>query len=129
MKIKKLKDILDYKVKVEVNHNHGLRIYSLIDNNNRKIGMFTIDIEYSKSGNEIFDTGHLQSLQLSKEYIGMGISKLVFRILLKEAKKTGYDSVFLSVSKDNIPAVKLYKSLDFRIDDENKEYYTMSLDI
>jgi len=129
MKIKKLKDILDYKVKVSVNHNHGLRTYSLIDTNDRRIGMFTIDIEYDESGEEIFESGHLQTLSLSEEYRGMGISKLVFKILLNEAEKTGYDSVFLSVLIDNIPAVKLYESLGFEIEDTNEKYHTMYLDL
>ena len=129
MKIKKLKDILDYKVKVSVNHNHGLRTYSLIDTNDRRIGMFTIDIEYDESGEEIFESGHLQTLSLSEEYRGMGISKLVFKILLNEAERTGYDSVFLSVLIDNIPAVKLYESLGFEIEDTNEKYHTMYLDL
>jgi ribosomal protein S18 acetylase RimI-like enzyme len=129
MKIKKLKDILDYRVKISVNHNHGLRTYSLIDFNDRNIALFTIDIEYNEDGEEIFESGHLQTLSLSKEYRGMGISKLVFRILLNEAEKTGYESVFLSVLIDNIPAIKLYESLGFDVIDKNDKYYTMSLDL
>jgi ribosomal protein S18 acetylase RimI-like enzyme len=129
MKIKKLKDILDYRVKVFVNHNHGLRTYSLIDLDDRKIGSFTIDIDYNESGKEVFDSGNLQALSLSEEYRGMGISKLVFRILIQEAKKTGYNSLFLSVLMDNIPAVNLYKSLGFETIGTNEKYYTMSLDI
>ncbi len=130
MGVKKLKDILDYRVKVLVNHNHGLRTYSLVDpSSDRRIGMFTIDIEYDDNGDEEFESGHLQTLSLSEEYRGMGISKLVFRILLKEAEKTGYESVYLSVLVDNTPAVKLYKSLGFDVVNKNEKYYTMSLDI
>ncbi len=129
MKIKKLRDILDYRIKIFVNHNHGLRTYSLIDLNDRNIALFTIDIEYNEDGEEIFDSGHLQTLSLSEEYRGMGISKLVFRILLNEAEKTGYESVFLSVLIDNTPAIKLYESLGFDVIDRNDKYYTMSLDL
>lgn len=129
MRIKRLKDILDYKVKVNVNYNHGLRTYSLVDLDGRSIGSFTIDINYDESGKESLESGNLQTLSLSKEYRGMGISKLVFRILIQEAKKTGYDSLLLSVLIDNKPAVNLYKSLGFEIIDENEKYYTMSLNI
>lgn len=129
MKIKKLKDILDYRVKVSVNHNHGLRTYSLMVMNDRRIAFFTIDIEYDEDGKEILESGHLQSLFLSEEYRGMGISKLIFRVLLGEVEKTGYESVFLSVTTDNEPAIRLYKSLNFDVLNKNDKYYTMSLDI
>ncbi len=129
MKIKKLKDILDFRVKVSVNHNQGVRTYYLIGDNNRPIGSFTIDIEYDEFGNEEFGSGHLQDLSLSKEYIGMGISKLVFQILLREVEKTGYESVILSVQSDNTPAVSLYKSLGFKLEKEIETRYTMYLDL
>lgn len=129
MKIKRLKDIINYRIDVYLDYKYGLRNYKLIDDNNRKIGGFFIDMVYDDDGVEVFNMGHIQNVWLSEEYRGMGISKLVFNILLNEVRKTGYDSVYLTVKKDNIPAVKLYKSLKFKVIEENQEYYTMYLDI
>jgi len=129
MKIKKLRDVLDYRTKVHINHKHGIRIYSITDNNDRIVGSFVIDINCDEYGNEYFGSGHLQDLSLSKEYIGIGISKLVFQILLNESRKTGYQSINLSVQSDNTPAINLYISLGFRIENRIENKILMTLDM
>jgi RimJ/RimL family protein N-acetyltransferase len=68
------------------------------------------------------------------EHSGKGFGKEATSLLLDFAyKKIKIDEIYLSVYKDNIPAVNLYKKLGFITydeikDEDNREEYLMKLD-
>lgn len=76
------------------------------------------------------DYGHIDdstpslAISLYFEYRGKGIGKALLSNMLKLLKEKGYEKVSLAVQKENY-AVKLYKSLNFKVINENKEEYIM----
>lgn len=76
------------------------------------------------------DYGHIEdgvpsfAISLYKEYRGYGIGTALMKRMLTELKERGYKKASLAVQKANY-AVKMYKSLGFKIVDENEEEYIM----
>jgi len=54
------------------------------------------------------------SIYVSPGYRRRGIGTQLLRLLLNEAKRLGINFIFLMVFLDNLPALKLYRKLNFR---------------
>ena len=59
--------------------------------------------------------GELGLLAITKEAQGKGRGLILINSILSYAKKTGCKRVFLDVNNNNLKAVALYTSLDFRV--------------
>lgn len=112
MRIKKFKDLS--KLKVEIEEFESYRIFKVVNSEGDKISSFTIDKDMEGDSEE-FDLAYLQALSLKEEFRGKGLSKILFKPLVREVKNFGYNSIFLTVSKENKPAINLYTSLGFKI--------------
>ena len=58
----------------------------------------------------------LDAIYVKKEYRGTGIAKSLIQELVKWAKGKGCSYVELSVCKDNVDAINLYKNQEFKVD-------------
>ena len=80
------------------------------------------------------DYGHIDNdtpsfaISLYEEYRGKGIGTKLMKAMLKLLKDKGYKKASLAVQKNNY-AVKMYKNVEFKIIDENKEEYIMACDL
>ena len=76
------------------------------------------------------DYGHIDddtpsfAISLYKEYRGLGIGTAMMQKMLTVLKTSGYKQASLAVQKANY-AVKMYRSVGFKIIDENEEEYIM----
>ena len=80
------------------------------------------------------DYGHVDddtpsfAISLYKEYRGKGIGTAMMRKMLELLEDQGYKRASLAVQKANY-AVRMYKTVGFRIIDENDEEYIMVCDL
>ncbi len=65
----------------------------------------------------------IMTFAIKKEYRGKGLGKLLLKKVM-ERIKTVADRIVLDVRKSNIKAIRLYKSLGFRIIKERKRFYS-----
>ena len=76
------------------------------------------------------DFGHIDdetpsfAISLYKEYRGLGIGTKMMEKMLSLLKDKGYKRASLAVQKANY-ALRMYKSVGFKIVDENEEEYIM----
>lgn len=76
------------------------------------------------------DYGHIDdetpslAISLYSDYRSYGIGTALMKNMLEALKKSGYKQTSLAVQKANY-AVKMYKSVGFKIIDENEEEYIM----
>ncbi|HIR88422.1 MAG TPA: GNAT family N-acetyltransferase [Candidatus Fimimorpha faecalis] len=76
------------------------------------------------------DYGHIDdetpslAISLYSDYRSCGIGTALMKNMLEALKKSGYKQTSLAVQKANY-AVKMYKSVGFKIIDENEEEYIM----
>ena len=57
--------------------------------------------------------GEISDVFVSEEYRGKGIGRMLVERCIVHSRNNGIDNVFLNVVSDNVPAVKLYKSIGF----------------
>ncbi len=61
------------------------------------------------------------SISLYKEYRNHGIGSEMLRVILQHLKSAGYKQISLSVNKENLHAVHVYKKIGFKIIDGGDE--------
>jgi len=54
-------------------------------------------------------------IAVSEKYLGLGLGPMMMNQLISFAKQNGVKQIKLSVDNDNIPAVKLYEKLGFKL--------------
>lgn len=76
---------------------------------------------------------HIITLDVHPDHRRKKLGENLLNYAISLIKKKGFKKVYLEVDKDNFPALKLYKKLNFKIEDEileNKKYrYTMVLNL
>jgi len=96
---------------INIIENHILTI--LLLNNNIPIGYGHIDFE---------DNKYWLGICILEEYQGKGNGKKIMDYLLNNKK---IDKIYLTVDKNNINAIKLYKKYNFNIIEEFDTYFLM----
>ena len=72
---------------------------------------------------KISDEYEILSLATNKKYRRKGVASELLRDLLIKAKKNKIKKIFLEVSKNNFPAIKMYKKFGFYKTGNRKNYY------
>ncbi len=65
----------------------------------------------------------LMTFAVAPEYRGKGVGKEFLRMLLEDLKGKA-EVIQLDVRKSNLPAIRLYRSMGFRIVKERKKFYS-----
>lgn len=113
-------DIIKFRVKDGYSSRTIIATSDAID-----VGYFKIDIEDIDDESKN-DTAYIHEVELEDEYKGKGLSKKIFgEMIIWCVKKFGYKKFELEVDKDNVPAVKLYKSIGFEVVSENSDEFKM----
>lgn len=71
------------------------------------------------------NSSELKRLFIHNGYRGLGISKLLIKQVINDAKEIGYQRILLDTLKTMVPAITLYQSLGFI---EIEPYYENPLD-
>ncbi|MCS7284937.1 MAG: ribosomal protein S18-alanine N-acetyltransferase [Hydrogenobacter thermophilus] len=71
----------------------------------------------------VYDTATLMNFAVKKEYWGKGYGKKLLTYLI-ESFKDKVSAIHLDVRKSNMRAIRLYKSLGFKIISERPKYYS-----
>ena len=95
------------------NHILTIVLYDII--NNTYVGYGHID----------FDDKHWIGLYIDTKYQNMKYGSLLFNYLLKHNNVNTIKNIYLTVDRNNINAIKLYKNYDFNIINEYDSYYLM----
>ncbi|KAA1242453.1 GNAT family N-acetyltransferase [Aquimarina sp. RZ0] len=123
-----LKAFENYFVKMPTGHNYykerwqmaGVRLdlsYGMFDNN--KLTSFIINAIGKRNGNLVaFNTG----AGVLPEYRGKRIVNSIYQFAIPDLQKNGISECRLEVIKDNIRAIKVYKSIGFSITKHYKCY-------
>ena len=72
---------------------------------------------------DVVGQGNITTMGVKPNKRGLGYGKKLLSVLLKHAEKRGIGEMTLEVRKSNIPAIKLYESLGFKIYGKRKNYY------
>lgn len=88
--------------------------------NNSIIGFATLN----KINDSLADIG---LVAVSKSVRGQGIGKLIMQECIFRCKQKGYDEVQVVTQLDNLPAMKLYQSSNFKIKEINNVYHIWNL--
>ncbi|WP_346940529.1 GNAT family N-acetyltransferase [uncultured Clostridium sp.] len=93
-------------------------IYVVVDSHNEDVGF----IWYQKYKEDI---AFICDFLILEKFRKQGYGKQTLLLLEKEAKVRGLNQVLLNVFKYNKPAFSLYKSLEYKIRDEENENISM----
>lgn len=114
---------------IELNDSKNFRYFNSRNVNvikNHIVTLLVID------DNDIIGYGHLDfekyiwlGICVLKKFRGKGYGKLIIKKLIEVANKKNIENIFLTVDKENIPAINLYKKFDFKIINEYDKYYKM----
>jgi ribosomal protein S18 acetylase RimI-like enzyme len=96
----------------EINSSAKLKTYGYFDES-KQIAECTIKIKK--------DSFYLEKVLVESEYRGLGLCKKFLSCVLKNFKKP----VYLTVLKNNEPAIKCYQSLGFKTIDEGQSTFYM----
>jgi len=72
---------------------------------------------------KVIDEVSITNVGVRKEYQNQGLAFNVLEQFIIEEKKLGTNSFFLEVRTSNLPAINLYKKLQFRMFQIRKNYY------
>ena len=72
------------------------------------------------------DTADIVTLMTAPQMRQRGLSKELMQLFLRDFIKDPHKICFLEVAQDNMPALSLYKSLNFKVCGERKGYYDAS---
>lgn len=81
------------------------------------------------------DYGHIDdqtpsmAIALFEEYRGQGLGAKLTKALLELLKRSGYEKVSLSVQKQNMHAIEMYREVGFKTISKNDEEYLMVYDL
>ncbi|MBE7073606.1 MAG: GNAT family N-acetyltransferase [Clostridiales bacterium] len=94
----------------------------------KAVGMITANGESSKLGGSIY----IVNASVVQEYHRRGIATNIFYELFKFYKRKGINkNVSISVDKDNLPAINMYKKIGFKLvgDYEDEQQFGMFLSL
>lgn len=69
------------------------------------------------------DEWEIENVVVEEEHRKRGVGSSLVRGLLVEAGKAGVASVILEVRESNLPALRLYESIGFKLEGRRKNYY------
>lgn len=69
------------------------------------------------------DEGDINNVAVTENYRKQGVGKSLVNALLQDAKTRGLNKLFLEVRENNITAIKLYESFNFKQISVRKKYY------
>ena len=72
----------------------------------------------------IFDEGHITNVAIHPEYRGKGLGEYLMNSLIEGCKSQKCNSITLEVRESNLPALKLYEKLGFKVAGKRKKYYS-----
>ena len=70
----------------------------------------------------------LHKIVIDSKFRGRGLAFDFLSQILNDYKKLNYRKIFLEVSEQNLPAINLYKKLNFKIIQVRKKYYQNNID-
>jgi len=65
----------------------------------------------------------LHFIEIFEEYRRKGFGEMVLRSVVDKLAEEGFENLYLEVEETNIPAVKLYRKLSFKVVGKRKDYY------
>lgn len=74
------------------------------------------------------DEAHVMNIAVKKEFRRNHIGTKLLNFLVEEAKKKKKDCITLEVREDNVPAIELYKKLEFTEVGRRRKYYNKLFD-
>lgn len=74
-------------------------------------------------------TGYITDVSTVREYMGKGIASILINLSIDYAKKHGFRTIILEVTKANDHAVNLYKKLGFQEFEDKHKSMLMKLDV
>ncbi len=108
----------DYYLKRLLNGNLA-DLSFIAELNNQPVGYVIARREFKE--NEII--GHVIAIAVHPDFRGRGIGKRLMETVLQEFKKLGVKKVYLEVRVNNLPALRLYEKLGFKIVEYIPSYY------
>ena len=72
----------------------------------------------------IFDEGHITNVAIHPDYRGNGLGKYLMNSLIEGCISQNCNSITLEVWESNLPALKLYDKLGFKVAGKRKRYYS-----
>ena len=95
----------------------------IVESNNIQVGSFVLtsfdEIKWNHKDNFIY----LNRLVIDPKFQGKGIAKETLKLIEKNIKQKGYETIRLTVYEHNYPAIKLYESFEFN--KINKGYWQL----
>lgn len=70
------------------------------------------------------DEGDINNIAVAENYRKQGVGKALVASLLQDAKARGINKLFLEVRANNLPAIRLYESFNFKQISVRKKYYS-----
>jgi RimJ/RimL family protein N-acetyltransferase len=98
---------------IDIIKNHIITI--ILAENDISIGYAHID----------YENKYWFGICLLEEYQGKGLGKKIMEYIFNDEKIMNLDEIYLSVDKINEKAIKLYKNYNFKIIEENENFYIM----
>lgn len=74
------------------------------------------------------DEAHIMNIAVKREFRRNHIGTELLKFLVDEAKKENKNCITLEVREDNVPAIELYKKLEFNEVGKRKKYYDKLFD-
>lgn len=71
----------------------------------------------------IYERYEIEYIAVANSYRKQNIASILLEYIINEAKQNNILNISLEVSKENIPAINLYKKYDFKIEAIRKKYY------
>lgn len=71
----------------------------------------------------VLDEAQIINVATSPSYRGIGYATLVLKAVFKECKNRGLTMISLEVRESNLPAISLYRSLEFTVEGRRKDFY------
>lgn len=70
-----------------------------------------------------FEQSELLEITIAKKYHNQGLAKQLLKCAFKKLAKLNINNVILEVAEDNLPAIKVYQNLGFKVLNIRKKYY------
>ncbi|GFP19772.1 hypothetical protein HKBW3S42_00052 [Candidatus Hakubella thermalkaliphila] len=99
------------------------RIYLLWDDGDRLIGVCQLLRSWSEENLAV-----INSFYIREENRGKGLGRYLLEKVLSEIRKEGFRAVELTVSPDNLAALKLYQRFNFQAREFKRDFYGPGLE-